>query len=159
LHMPPLDSDATIHAIDVVGWFQQPSLTVDRCIHDLQNIIDRGECRTVPHTDYRADRIQEAMDGLLDGQEAGKTIIGLDDGVPIDRTPEPPVLDPMATYLVTGGLDGFGAETARHLVRRGARHLTLVSRRGTAHNQNAATLVSSLNDQGVQVDARAVDIS
>ncbi|WP_063798007.1 type I polyketide synthase [Streptomyces sp. 150FB] len=159
LHMPPMDRDVTIHAVDVVGWFEQPSRTVDRCLHDLQKVIDSGECRALPHTVYPADRIHEAMDGLLAGQGAGKTVIALDDGVPLDRAPEPPVLDPTATYLVVGGLDGFGAETARHLVRRGARHLTLVSRRGTAGNQNAAALVSSLNDQGVQVDARAVDIS
>lgn len=159
LHMPPLDRDATIHAIDVVGWFEQPSLTVDRCLLDLQKVIDSDECRPLPHTVYPADKVHEAMDGLLAGQGAGKTVVVLDDGVPLDRAPEPPVLDPTATYLVVGGLDGFGAETARHLVRRGARHLTLVSRRGTARNQDAAALVSSLNDQGVQVDARAVDIS
>ncbi|WP_345662246.1 type I polyketide synthase [Streptomyces venetus] len=159
LHMPPLDRDATVHAIDVVGWFEQSSLTVDRCLRDLQKVIDSGECRPLPHMVYPADKIYEAMDGVLAGQLAGKTVIVLDDGVRLDRAPEAPVLDPTATYLVVGGLDGFGAETARHLVRRGARHLTLVSRRGTAGNQDAAALVSSLNDQGVQVDARAVDIS
>ncbi|MEV0639902.1 SDR family NAD(P)-dependent oxidoreductase [Streptomyces sp. NPDC050619] len=159
LHMPPLDRDATMHAIDVVGWFEEPSLTVDRCLRDLQKVIDSGECRPLPHTVYPADKIHEAMDGLLAGQGAGKTVVALDDGVLLDRAPEPPVLDPAATYLVVGGLDGFGAETARHLVRRGARHLTLVSRRGLARNQDAVALVSSLNDQGVQVDARAVDIS
>ncbi|MGG7575582.1 SDR family NAD(P)-dependent oxidoreductase [Streptomyces sirii] len=157
--MSPLDRDATVHAIDVVGWFEQPSLTMDRCLQDLQKVIDSGECRPVPHMVYSADQIYAAMDGVLAGQEAGKTVIVLDDGVSLDRAPEQPVLDPTATYLVVGGLDGFGAETARHLVRRGARHLTLVSRRGTARNQDAAALVSSLSDQGVQVDARAVDIS
>ncbi|RDG37781.1 type I polyketide synthase [Streptomyces corynorhini] len=158
-HTPPLDRDATLHAVDVVGWFEQSPLTVDRCLDDLQKVIDSGECRPLPHTVYPADRVHEAMDGLLAGQGAGKTVVVLDDGVLLDRAPEPPVLDPTATYLVVGGLDGFGAETARHLVRRGARHLTLVSRRGTARNQDAVALVSSLNDQGVQVDARAVDIS
>ncbi|MCG0283819.1 type I polyketide synthase [Streptomyces sp. PSAA01] len=159
LHMPLLDRAATVHTIDVVGWFEEPSLTVDRCLQDLQKAIDSGACPPLPHTVYPADRIHEAMDGVLAGQTAGKTVIALDEGVFLDRVPEPPVLDPAATYLLVGGLDGFGAETARHLARRGARHLTLVSRRGTAHNENAAALVSSLTAQGVEVDARAVDIS
>ncbi|MFE6867295.1 SDR family NAD(P)-dependent oxidoreductase [Kitasatospora sp. NPDC057692] len=159
LHTRPLERDVTVHAIDVVGWFDHPSGTVDHCLHDLQKAIDSGECPPLPHTVHPADRIHEAMDGLLAGQQAGKTVIVLDDGVLLDRAPEPPVMDPEATYLVVGGLDGFGAETARHLVRRGARHLTLVSRRGTERNPDAVALVGSLNDQGVQVDARAVDVS
>ncbi|MFC9930338.1 SDR family NAD(P)-dependent oxidoreductase [Streptomyces sp. NPDC127190] len=159
LSMPSLDRDATVHAVDVVGWFEQPSPTVDRCLDELQKVIDSGECRPLPHMVYSADKVYAAMDGVLAGHLAGKTVIVLDDGVLLDRAPETPVLDPAATYLVVGGLDGFGAETARHLVRRGARHLTLVSRRGTARNENAVALVSSLTDQGVQVDARAVDIS
>ena len=159
LHMPSLDRDVTMHAIDVVGWFEQSSVTVDRCLDDLQKMIDSSECRPLPHTVYAANKTYEAMDGILAGQGAGKTVIELEDGVFLDRAPELPVLDPTATYLVSGGLDGFGAETARHLVRRGARHLTLVSRRGTARNEAAVALVSSLNDQGVEVDACAVDIS
>ncbi|MFF1871839.1 SDR family oxidoreductase [Kitasatospora herbaricolor] len=159
LQMPSPDRDVTLHAIDVVGWFGQSSQTVDRCLDDLQKMIDSGECRPVPHTVYASDKTYEAMDVVLAGQGAGKTVIVLEDGVLLDRAPEPPVLDPTATYLVSGGLDGFGAETARHLVRRGARHLTLVSRRGTARNEAAVALVGSLNDQGVGVDARAVDIS
>jgi acyl transferase domain-containing protein/NADPH:quinone reductase-like Zn-dependent oxidoreductase/SAM-dependent methyltransferase/NADP-dependent 3-hydroxy acid dehydrogenase YdfG len=159
LQMPSLERGATVHAVDVVSWFEQPSARVDRCLQDLQKMIDSGECGAVPHTVYSADRIHEAMDGVLAAQGAGKTVILLEDGVPLDRAAGAPVLDATATYLVAGGLDGFGAETARHLVRRGARHLTLVSRRGTADNQNAAALVSSLNAQGVQVEARAVDVS
>jgi acyl transferase domain-containing protein/acyl carrier protein len=40
-------------------------------------------------------------------------------------------IDPQATVLITGGIGGFGATVARHLVTtHGARHLLLVSRRG-----------------------------
>src|SRR5258707_15141085 len=39
-------------------------------------------------------------------------------------------LSPQATFLVTGGLSGFGLRTAEWLAGRGAPHLVLFSRRG-----------------------------
>jgi NAD(P)-dependent dehydrogenase (short-subunit alcohol dehydrogenase family)/acyl carrier protein len=49
------------------------------------------------------------------------------------RRREPPavVLHRDATYLVTGGVEGFGFEAARWLVSRGAGSIALVSRRGS----------------------------
>jgi myxalamid-type polyketide synthase MxaC len=43
-------------------------------------------------------------------------------------SPAPLPVDPEASYLITGGLDGLGLEVARWLVARGARHLVLVGR-------------------------------
>ncbi|CAM3145501.1 SDR family NAD(P)-dependent oxidoreductase [Janthinobacterium lividum] len=37
-------------------------------------------------------------------------------------------IDPAASYLITGGFGALGMETARELVRQGARHLVLVGR-------------------------------
>jgi NAD(P)-dependent dehydrogenase (short-subunit alcohol dehydrogenase family) len=47
---------------------------------------------------------------------------------------------PGATYVVTGGLSGLGAAFAEHLAASGARHLALVSRRGTAALEAPALL-------------------
>jgi fatty acid synthase len=38
--------------------------------------------------------------------------------------------DPKKSYVITGGLGGFGLELAHWLVERGARNLVLTSRRG-----------------------------
>ena len=42
----------------------------------------------------------------------------------------PAAWNPEGTVLVVGGTGGLGAELAKHLAERGARHLLLVSRRG-----------------------------
>ena len=39
--------------------------------------------------------------------------------------------DPRKSYLITGGLGGFGLELADWLISRGARNLILSSRRGS----------------------------
>ena len=72
---------------------------------------------------------------------------------------EPPALDPEGTVLVTGGLSGLGALTARHLAgEHGARRLLLTSRRG-ADAPGAAELIAELAELGCAAEAVACDVS
>lgn len=88
--------------------------------------------------------------------------------------PPPPhtlTADPEGAYLVTGGLQGIGAETARWLVARGARYLVLVGRTELppreAWTELAAEdpvrpkveVVRELEALGVTVEHPAVDVS
>jgi NAD(P)-dependent dehydrogenase (short-subunit alcohol dehydrogenase family)/acyl carrier protein len=67
-------------------------------------------------------------------------------------------LSPDATFLVTGGLCGFGLRTAEWLAERGARHLVLIARRG-ASPLEAQTALARLESRGVHVLARACDVT
>ena len=68
-------------------------------------------------------------------------------------------LDPDGTILITGGLSGLGALSARHLAQKhGAKHLLLASRRGP-NSPGAAELMAELEELGCQVRAVACDVS
>jgi NAD(P)-dependent dehydrogenase (short-subunit alcohol dehydrogenase family)/acyl carrier protein len=82
----------------------------------------------------------------------------LDEPVPVRPVPRAVTLDADGTYLVTGGLSGFGAATARWLAGRGARHLALVSRRGEA-TPEAPALLEDLARRGAHATAHAADIT
>ncbi|MDE2678763.1 MAG: SDR family NAD(P)-dependent oxidoreductase [Gemmatimonadota bacterium] len=79
-----------------------------------------------PYRDYaRALRL------MTTGQHQGKLVLqapkdAMDRGFGIADTR--PFLDPGATYLVTGGLGGFGLRFVPYLIAAGARHLTLMDR-------------------------------
>nr|CUW01172.1 Type I polyketide synthase [Streptomyces caniferus] len=65
---------------------------------------------------------------------------------------------PRGTVLVTGGTGALGGHLARWLVRNGAEHLVLVSRRGP-EAPGAAGLVEELAALGAQATVRACDVS
>jgi acyl transferase domain-containing protein/acyl carrier protein len=63
------------------------------------------------------------------------------------------------TVLITGGLSGVGALTARHLAaNHGIRNLLLLSRRGAA-SPGAAELIAELAELGCEAEAVACDVS
>ncbi|HEV7614610.1 MAG TPA: type I polyketide synthase, partial [Solirubrobacterales bacterium] len=69
----------------------------------------------------------------------------------------PSTLDPDRTVLVTGGLTGVGALSARHLAAQGARHLLLASRRGP-EAPGAEQLLADLAELGCEARAVACDV-
>ena len=54
------------------------------------------------------------------------------------------------SYVITGGLGGFGLALAAWLAQRGARHLALTSKRGLRTGAQAKA-VAQLRARGVQV--------
>ena len=64
---------------------------------------------------------------------------------------------PSKTYIITGGLGGFGLELANWLVDRGAKSLVLTSRSGVKTGYQARKL-RYLRDQGVEVKVSARNV-
>ncbi len=62
------------------------------------------------------------------------------------------------TYLITGGLGGFGLKAARWLVDKGVRHLVLIGRRGVSSSA-ALTAINELEQAGTQVLVAKADVS
>lgn len=136
-----------------------------RLVADVLDLIDRGAYRPLPHTVYPAARVEEAFQVLQHSRHIGKVVVSfdpmddpLDEPVPIRPAPHVPALDADGTYLVTGGLSGFGAATARWLAGHGARRLALVSRRGETAPE-APALLEDLARSGVRATAHAADVT
>ncbi|PYH87794.1 KR-domain-containing protein [Aspergillus ellipticus CBS 707.79] len=75
----------------------------------------------------------------------------------IRMSPPTPTLhfDPSARYIITGGLGGLGRAIVRWMASRGARHLTILSRRAAA----AETTLTRLRSQGITIEALTCDIT
>ncbi|MFC4852683.1 SDR family NAD(P)-dependent oxidoreductase [Actinophytocola glycyrrhizae] len=115
--------------------------------------------RPLPQRVFSTGQIAEAFRSIQHSRHIGKLIVRFDERPPVERrTPRTVACDPAGTYLVTGGACGLGAETARWLVDRGARHLVLVNRRG-AQVPGAREVVAELTGRGATVSVHAADVT
>lgn len=141
---------------------RRPALT-QRLFADMMALFEAGALHPLPHTVFHADQVVDAFRHMQQARQIGKIVVtGMDE---VRRapaaTPRPNAalaLDPRASYLVTGGLGGFGLRTAQWLAEKGARHLVLASRRGAVEPDTQAAL-AALRQQGVAVQAVACDVT
>jgi NAD(P)-dependent dehydrogenase (short-subunit alcohol dehydrogenase family) len=99
---------------------------------------------------------------MQQSRHIGKIVVTYKDGI----RPEPVAehdrrrlqLPADATYLVTGGLSGFGLKSAGWLASRGARNLVLISRSGRVAPE-AQAAIAALVRAGVTVHAAPCDVS
>ncbi len=119
-----------------------------------------GTLTPLPHQVIPISRAQEAFRAMQQSRHLGKLVISLE----LDR-PENlyvvPARNPIragGTYLVTGGLGGFGLASAKWLVEQGATALALVSRSGATRDEAKAAL-AEFAAAGIEARAFAADIA
>ncbi len=133
----------------------RPKLTA-RVFRDLVDGFEDGRFTALPYRVYAADRATEAFRLMQQSGHVGKILIR--PPVLKESKAKPTAIKADATYLVAGGLGGFGVETARFLVERGARHLVLTSRSGTP-NEGAAAAIAAMKAAGAEVVVAAADLT
>jgi acyl transferase domain-containing protein/NADPH:quinone reductase-like Zn-dependent oxidoreductase/NAD(P)-dependent dehydrogenase (short-subunit alcohol dehydrogenase family)/SAM-dependent methyltransferase/acyl carrier protein len=160
LSLRPFSRNLAFFGVDITSLIKTGGRVTEDIVAELTDRIASGTYRPLPHVIYPAGQVTEALALLRDSRHIGKIVITLDpdEPVPVETPAASAVIDPEATYLVTGGLGGFGAATARWLAQRGARHLALVSRRGEAHPE-AADVLAHLAEDAVTATAHATDVT
>ncbi|GLX08181.1 type I polyketide synthase [Microbispora sp. NBRC 16548] len=161
LLLRPFSDNIAFYGVDVgtLMW-KAPELMADSTAQAAP-LYHSGRFRPLPHTVYPAARVADAFAMMRHSRHIGKVVVSFDprdEPVTVQPQQTAPRLEPEGTYLVTGGLGGFGAATARRLARRGARHLALVGRRG-AEAPEAPALLEELERSGVKVRAYAADVA
>lgn len=130
---------------------------------EVMDLFSKGILHPLPYSLFDAENIVDAFRYMQQARQIGKIVVTYDNGISNVHYPAAPVtsgltLSGNASYLVTGGLRGFGLKTAQWLADKGARHLILISRSGAASDE-AQQAIQQLQEQGVQVHAAACDIT
>ncbi|MCE5269831.1 SDR family NAD(P)-dependent oxidoreductase [bacterium] len=122
-------------------------------------LFESGQFHALPYRTYPLSALQDAFKYMRSGKHIGKVVVSMDGSV----TAPLPSRDRItaqkdATYLITGGLGGFGLAVARWLVSCGARHLVLAGRSG-ASRPGALEAVEELEKTGARVTVVRADIT
>ncbi|MBD0422636.1 SDR family NAD(P)-dependent oxidoreductase [Streptomyces sp. TRM S81-3] len=156
LLLGPFQRALTFSAVDLNEMVLEDPDRVRHHVGLLAEGIAAGDIRPVPHWVRPAAEAAEAFRLLQHSHHVGKLVLTFDQPPPLTPYPVRRPLDREGTYLVTGGLSGFGAATAQWLAERGARHLALVGRRGE-RTPGAPEMLEDLRAQGVRATAYAAD--
>ncbi|WP_377294695.1 type I polyketide synthase [Rhizobium sp. SG2393] len=139
---------------------ERPKLAA-RVFGEVVAALETGALRPLPHLVTPISRAEEAFRAMQQARHVGKLVIGLDaephESLPIVAAGTA-VATGDGTWLVTGGLGGFGLSTAEWLVANGARSLALLSRRGDQTEEAQAGL-ARIRASGATVRAFAVDVA
>jgi phthiocerol/phenolphthiocerol synthesis type-I polyketide synthase C len=140
---------------------ERPDLT-RRLFAEVLALFEQRVLRPLPFRTFDAAEVIDAFRYMQQSRHIGKIVVTYGSGIPDAHIPQLPAhrleISAQATFLITGGLSGFGLRTAEWLADRGARHLVLLSRRGPAGSL-AQTAIARLERRGVQVLARACDVT
>ncbi len=157
----PFRQNLSYFGIDADTLLVERAGLAKRLFASVLDELSAGRLRPLPHIVTPVSRAKEAFRAMQQARHVGKLVIGVD-GEPHDTLPVVArghdVIRPDATYLVTGGLSGFGLATAEWLVARGARSLALLGRRGDTTDEAKAGL-ARIRAAGATARAFAVDVA
>ncbi|MFD4840010.1 SDR family NAD(P)-dependent oxidoreductase [Achromobacter sp. NPDC058515] len=141
---------------------ERPELT-QRLFAQMMDLFRQGALHPLPYCAFDANDIVDAFRYMQQARQIGKIVVTYRNGIggvhaPARQAAPGLALPAQASYLVTGGLGGFGLRTAQWLADKGARNLILISRGGPA-SAAAQAAVAAFEAQGVRVLAAACDVA
>ncbi|XP_076855678.1 fatty acid synthase [Brachyhypopomus gauderio] len=157
--------NVAFHGILLDALFEEGNREWEEVSELLTEGIAGGVVQPLRTTVFERDRVEDAFRYMAQGKHIGKVLLQV-------RSEESGSADaPLAlpavcrtfcpascSYIITGGLGGFGLELAHWLTERGARKLVLTSRSGV-RNGYQAKRVREWQDMGVEVLVSTSDVA
>ena len=128
---------------------------------EVMALFQEGVLYPLPHRAFSAPRVVEAFRAMQQSRHIGKIVLSMSETPQLHQTAhktQPIQLDKNSTWLVIGGVSGFGLASAQWLASRGAGHLVLINRRGMA-TPGAEAALESINALGATAEVVACDIT
>ena len=128
---------------------------------EVMGLFQEGVLYPLPHRAFSATQVVEAFRAMQQSRHIGKIVVSINEVPKLHQTAhktQPIQLDKNSTWLITGGVSGFGLASAQWLASRGAGHLVLINRRGMA-TPDAEAAIQSIRALGASVEVCACDIT
>ncbi len=159
LGLRPFRKNLSFHAIDLDHTIRDRPALLGSLLQQLVREANEGRLTPLPHRVYPIADAVAAFRFMQQSKHIGKIVLSMREQ-PAALAPgeEPIAFRDDATYLITGGLGGFGLATARWMVEHGARHLVLLGRRGI-HSPEGRQAVADLEALGAHIVVRQADVA
>lgn len=131
--------NTTFHGILLDALFDADTFEKKEVMRLVSEGIESGAVQPLPSTVYNEHQVEQAFRFMASGKHIGKVLLKIRDEesrkaqapktktvTAIPRT----YMNPEKSYVLVGGLGGFGLELANWLILRGAKNVVLTSRSG-----------------------------
>jgi amino acid adenylation domain-containing protein len=133
LGLRPFRKNLSFFAIDLDRMMRDRPAVLGGLLRKLAAEFADNRLSPLPQKVFPVADVAAAFRCLQAGKHVGKVVVSMRERpAMVERGDDPPTFRADGTYLVTGGLGGFGLAVARWLAERGAGSIVLVSRRGGA---------------------------
>lgn len=139
--------NVAFHGILLDALFEEGNAEWEEVSDLVKKGIRDGVVLPLRSTVFQRTEVEAAFRFMAQGKHIGKVLLKVrDEGQKFPRGETEHVLlraisrtscPPEKSYVITGGLGGFGLELAQWLIERGARNLVLTSRSGIRHGYQA----------------------
>ncbi len=129
-----------------------------RTFSTIMKQFEKGTFVPLPYSVFDASAVADAFHLMQQSIHVGKIVIRPNIDSVARLVTKSFHVRPDGTHIVTGAFGGFGLETAKWLVERGARNLVMIGRRG-ASSPEAQAVVQDFIARGVKVMADPCDVT
>ncbi|KAK7959092.1 Reducing polyketide synthase PKS1 [Apiospora aurea] len=160
LEMVQFEHNASFASLDMMALAAERPNIMQRLLADVTKLIKYNKVRPVsPVTRYPISDIEGALKTLQSSKSHGKLVVvpGSSDNATPPKTPRQ-ILRSDATYILIGGTGGLGRSMSRWMVSRGARHLVLLSRGGSATGK-VKELIDEVAQLGAEIVVQKCDVA
>ena len=157
----PFRNNLSLFVIDMGQVMAEQPDTVQHLLQTIMKFFRAGKFQPLPHQILPVSQAATAFRRLAQAKHIGKIVLTMQNaGVTPRRLPPKEKLKfpAKASYLITGGLGGFGLAVAKWLVASGAKNLVLTGRNGAA-TPEAKRAVAKLKRLGARVLVVKADVA
>lgn len=141
LALAPFRRNLAYFAVDLQPLYDAQPALIGRLLRGIAADVAAGGLHPLRHHTFDLAAAEEAFRLMAQARHIGKVVLTAHEPsyrvAPRARTS---LARADASYVVTGGLGGFGLAVAGWLAREGAGHIVLVSRSGVAREEDVAAL-------------------
>ncbi|XP_031618486.1 fatty acid synthase-like [Contarinia nasturtii] len=167
LGMAALLKNTSFHGILLDSVMEGDDEIIDTVVGLVTEGIKNDVVRPLQTTVFNVNQIEQAFRFMASGKHIGKVVIKVrDEESKKIMKPAPTFISAIPrtymysdkSYIIVGGLGGFGLELANWMVTRGATKLVLTSRSGVKTGYQSL-MIRRWNEKGVQVSVDTNDVS
>jgi acyl transferase domain-containing protein/NAD(P)-dependent dehydrogenase (short-subunit alcohol dehydrogenase family)/acyl carrier protein len=154
-----LRRNISLHVVDVAALVEERPDLAGEMTRELLALFAARELSPPPVTVFPAGKVTDAFRTFAEARHIGKIAIDVrDPALAVRMARDDAPVDPRGSYLVTGGLSGFGFEIGCWLAEAGAGRVVLVSRSGIPSDMVQARL-ARFRECGAEIVTLGLDVA